>query len=81
MFQIPLKKIIPQYTNFYTTNQKFFIAIQQQNSYVGVDILQTFSDNDKVDYITIDGNIYTHKQIETRNGLVFMRMKKRILKK
>jgi len=47
---------------------------------VGVDILQLFSGNDKLDFITINGNIYTHKQIEKRNGLVFMRMKKRILK-
>jgi hypothetical protein len=46
---------------------------------VGVEILQLFSDNEKVDYVTIDGNIYTHKQIERRDGLVFMRMKKRFL--
>ena len=49
-------------------------------SYVGVDILQLFSDNGKVDYITIEGNIYTHKQIERRDGITFMRMKKRFLK-
>lgn len=47
--------------------------------YVGVDILQLFSDDDKTDYITIEGNIYTHKQIERRNGITFMRMKKRFL--
>ena len=46
---------------------------------MGVDILLNFSDNDKVDYITVDGNIYTHKQIENRNGIIFMRMKKRFL--
>ena len=39
----------------------------------------SFSDKDKKEYITLDGNIYTHKQIEFKNGLVFMRMKKRIL--
>ena len=47
--------------------------------YVGVDILLSFSGNDKADYITIEGNIYTHKQIERRNGITFMRMKKRFL--
>ena len=46
---------------------------------MGVDILLEFSDNDKRDYITVEGNIYTHKQIEVRNGIVFMRMKKRVL--
>ncbi len=46
---------------------------------MGVDILQLFSDNDKVDYITIEGDIYTHKQIEKKDGLIFMRMKKRFL--
>ena len=41
-----------------------------------------FSYNDeKVDYITVEGNSYTHKQIEKRNGIVFMRMKKRLLAK
>jgi len=37
------------------------------------------SDNEKVDYITINGDIYTHKQIERRNGITFMRMKKRFM--
>jgi len=46
---------------------------------VGVDILPIFSDNEKQDFITVEGNIYTHKQIETRNGIIFMRMKKRLL--
>jgi hypothetical protein len=46
---------------------------------VGVDILQLFSNNEKQDFITVEGNIYTHKQIEKRNGLIFMRMKKRFL--
>ncbi|MBI3035617.1 hypothetical protein HYY71_04805 [Candidatus Woesearchaeota archaeon] len=39
-----------------------------------------FSDNEKTDYVTLEGNIYTHKQIENRNGIIFMRMKKRFLK-
>jgi len=47
---------------------------------VGVDILPIFSDNEKQDFITVEGNIYTHKQIEARNGILFMRMKKRFLK-
>ena len=63
----------------YTTNQKLFIPTKPQILYVGVDILLNFSDNDKLDYITVDGNIYTHKQIEIRNGIVFMRMKKRLI--
>ncbi len=46
--------------------------------YVGVDILQIFSDDGKLDFITIEGHTYTHKQIERRNGLTFMRMKKRL---
>ncbi len=46
---------------------------------MGVDILQLFSDDEKIDFIDIDGNTYTHKQIERKNGLVFMRMKKRLL--
>ena len=45
---------------------------------MGVDILLEFSDNDKKDYIIVEGNMYTHKQIEIRNGIVFMRMKKRV---
>ncbi len=48
---------------------------------VGVGILLSISDNETVEYINIDGNIYTHKQIENRNGIIFMRMKKRILKR
>ena len=48
---------------------------------MGVNILQFFSEDGKLDYITIEGNIYTHKQIEKKNGIVFMRMKKRLLKK
>lgn len=72
-------KIIPQYRNPYTIKQKFFIPNLLDVSYVGVNILSNFSGKDMRDYITIDGNIYTHKQIENRNGLVFMRMKKRII--
>jgi hypothetical protein len=36
-----------------------------------------FSDDGKKDFITVEGNVYTHKQVEIRNGLIFMRMKKR----
>jgi len=35
------------------------------------------SENEKLDYITVNGNIFLHKQIEKRNGILFMRMKKR----
>ena len=44
-----------------------------------MNILKLNSDNEKLDYITIEGNVYTHKQIERRNGITFMRMKKRLL--
>lgn len=41
-------------------------------------------DNEKLDYIrdyiTIDRNACMHKQVERRNGILFMRMKKRILR-
>jgi len=73
-------KRIPQYSNPYTTKQKLFIPILPKKSYVGVDILLNFSNDEKLDFITIDGNICTHKQIEIRNGITFMRMKKRLLK-
>ena len=42
-------------------------------------MLNFFSGNEKVDYITIDKGVYLHKQIERRDGVIFMRMKKRIL--
>ena len=45
-----------------------------------MDILQLYSDDEKLDFITIEGDIYTHKQIERRNGVTFMRMKKRLLR-
>ncbi len=41
--------------------------------------MQLYSDNEKQDFITVEGNIYTHKQIEKRDGLIFMRMKKRFV--
>lgn len=43
--------------------------------------MKAFSDDEKVDYITIDGNVFIHKQIEIRNGITFMRLKKRLIKK
>lgn len=49
-------------------------------SNVGVGILLRISDNETVEYINLEGNIYTHKQIENRNGILYMRMKKRVLK-
>jgi hypothetical protein len=45
----------------------------------GVYLMQ-FSDSEKQDYITIENNVYLHKQIETKGNIVFMRMKKRVLK-
>ena len=43
--------------------------------------MEFFSDNEKMDYITIDKDILTHKQIENSNGILFMRMKKRIIRR
>ena len=40
-----------------------------------------FSDSEKQDFITIENNIFLHKQIETKGNIVYMRMKKRVLKK
>lgn len=34
-------------------------------------------DSEKVDYITVANNVFTHKQIEYWHNIVFMRMKKR----
>ena len=38
------------------------------------------SNTEKKDFITFDEGIFTHKQIEVRNGIVFMRMKKRVIR-
>ncbi len=35
-------------------------------------------DDNTLEYISVDNNVLTHKQIEFRQGLVFMRMKKRL---
>lgn len=35
----------------------------------------------KHDFIAIKNNVYLHKQVEMRDGLVFMRMKKRAVMK
>ncbi len=32
-----------------------------------------------VDFIRVEGNVYTHKQIERRNGRLYMRLKRRLL--
>ena len=34
--------------------------------------MQLFSDNGKLDYITVESEMYTHKQIERRNGIIFI---------
>ena len=48
---------------------------------MGVYFLEFSYKNEKLDYITVEGNTYTHKQVEFKDGLVFMRMKKRLMKK
>jgi len=48
---------------------------------VGVYFLETSYKNEKLDYVTLENNSYIHKQVEFKDGLVFMRMKKRILRK
>jgi len=45
---------------------------------VGVDKLS--QDLGKIDIITYSDSFYTHRQIESKNGLVFMRIKKRSIR-
>lgn len=41
--------------------------------------VETFNSNSsKIDIVIITNNVYTHKQIEVKNNLVFMRIKKKI---
>ncbi|HLC50349.1 MAG: hypothetical protein AABX00_00575 [Nanoarchaeota archaeon] len=40
-----------------------------------------FSNSEKEDFITLENGIFTHKQIERKGNIVYMRMKKRVLKK
>jgi len=42
-----------------------------------LDKLKDSSYSDKLDYISVCENSVTHKQIEFKSGIVFMRMKKR----
>jgi len=37
--------------------------------------------NDKIDIVSVNGTVYTHKQIEVREGRVYMRLKRRNLQK
>ena len=39
-----------------------------------------FLKDEKQDFITVGDRFYTHKQIEIKNGIVYMRMKKRSIK-
>ena len=39
----------------------------------------SFENSKKIDIIRVSNNFFTHKQIENRNGLLFMRMKKRAI--
>jgi len=42
--------------------------------------VETFNSNSsKIDIVIITNNVYTHKQIEVKNNLVFMRIKKRLI--
>ncbi|MFW6230806.1 MAG: hypothetical protein ACOC32_02160 [Nanoarchaeota archaeon] len=40
---------------------------------------KVISDNGAVNHIRVNNNIMTHKQVEIRDGRVYMRMKKRDL--
>ena len=40
---------------------------------------KVFRDDNSVDMVTVKNNLVTHKQIEMKNGRVYMRMKKRDL--
>lgn len=37
--------------------------------------------NDTIDIVRVDGTLYTHKQIEVREGRIYMRLKRRNLQK
>ena len=37
--------------------------------------------NDKIDIVSVDGTVYTHKQIEIKDGRLYMRLKRRNLQK
>ena len=69
----------PVYKYVYSQAKSFYSNLTIKNNTWGC-ILLGFNNSEKQDIISFDGFVYTHKQIETRNGAVFMRMKKRILK-
>ncbi|KHO50879.1 MAG: hypothetical protein QT04_C0048G0005 [archaeon GW2011_AR11] len=35
--------------------------------------------SEKIDIVRVDGTLYTHKQIEVRDGRIYMRLKRRNL--
>ena len=70
---------IPVYYSLHDKTKDFYIKITLKIHTWGCIFLEFSSENEKLDYITIDENTYTHKQIEMRNGIVFMRMKKRMI--
>lgn len=45
---------------------------------VGVDNFN--SDSRKIDIVSYENNFYTHKQIEIKNNLLYMRIKKRLIR-
>ena len=45
---------------------------------MGVETFNT--DSRMIDIVTITNKVYTHKQIEVKNNLVFMRIKKRLIR-
>ena len=58
------------------TPQTLLMSYSSNLLYVGGGIILNKADN-VVDIIKRVGNSYIHKQVEIRNGLLFMRLKKR----
>ena len=71
--------IIPVYYFLHDKTKDFYMKMITRIHTWGCIFLEFSSENEKLDYITIDDSAYTHKQIEMRNGIVFMRMKKRMI--
>jgi hypothetical protein len=45
----------------------------------GGGIINIDNPNSKIELIRLGDNFYTHKQVELKNGMLFIRMKKRLL--
>lgn len=52
---------------------------QHFNKMYGVGVANLRTNSEKIDIITYGDKFYIHRQIEKRNNIVFMRIKKRLL--